>query len=66
MLTLGVSSTNNDPEREWMRLVSSLRSVDVEYMSREMRDAVLWKLRSSSDGSWLFDVEVEEYRPVEI
>jgi len=63
---LGVSSTKSDPVREWMSVVSSLRRADVEYISRERVDAVLWKVRSSSLGSYCGAcVLVLEYRPVE-
>ncbi len=51
LLTFGVSSTKREAERLWMRVVSSLRRVEVEYISRERVEAVLWKLRSSSFGS---------------
>ena len=42
-----------------MTVVSSERRVDVEYISLDSMEAVLWKVRSSSVGS------VELYRPVE-
>jgi len=51
LLTLEDSSTKSDPLREWMRDVSSDKSVEVEYMSLERIDAVLWKVRSSSVAS---------------
>ena len=40
-------------------MVSSDKRVDVEYISLESMDAVLWNVRSSSVGS------AELYRPVE-
>ncbi len=42
-----------------MTVVSSDKRVDVEYISLDSMDAVLWNVRSSSVGS------AELYRPVE-
>lgn len=42
--------------------MSSLSSVEVEYISRESADAVLWKVRNSSLGSF----DVLEYLPVAV
>lgn len=53
LFTFCDSSTNKDPDLECIREVNSDSSCEVECISLDIMDAVLWKVRSSSAASAL-------------